>query len=179
MILSPTGQDESSTHTRCNSLPWFCHTKDGQSVVRGSGDWILLQLSHGFRSLQTLSISVLILRETVNEQFRDGHWPLNHNVSRIAPDLCFSNRMCLQITWRSCSGAHVDPLHLGGPGILHFRAPRGRFCDQVDTFVTLSTRIPHAHRPEAPSSISQDPPKAHVQPGLCFRRSLFAGKEQN
>lgn len=55
-----------------------------------------------------------------------------------------------------------------------------------DAFVTKLTLLwpslqgsptPTARKPPPPSL--RTPPKAHVQPGLCFRRSLFAGKEQN
>lgn len=73
-----------------------------------------LQLSDDFKSFPTLSVSVLILWETISKQCRDGHWSLNDSASGVAPEPYLSGFTCSQVTWRSCSGARLDSLHLGG-----------------------------------------------------------------
>ena len=62
-------------------------------------------------------------------------------------------------------------LLLGTGGSLTTPRHRG-FYDYFDTFVTLFTRIPYPHHPEAPSSMSQDSPEARLQSRLRFGRSL-------
>ena len=113
-------------------------------------------------------------------------------VSLLTPALsrvsCLPSRVTsIQHWWPGLSCLHL-PLkhwvHLKGweeiTGGLSFcwgrgtlTTPRHRsFCDYVDTFVTLFTRIPYPHHPEAPSSISQDSPKTRLQSRLRFERSL-------
>lgn len=80
------------------------------------------------------SISVLILRETVNKQFRDGHWPLNH--TRVESlQICASQIEC---AYRSPG----DPVQ--GHIWIHCIWERLGFCTSErpgDAFVTKLTLL--------------------------------------